>query len=77
VNEVTLFRIFGSKDAFLDEGIQQSSSDEPRTPLPSAPVDPALELTVCVGGISPASVGDASSCCGASPTAGIRGAPAS
>jgi AcrR family transcriptional regulator len=49
VNEVTLFRIFGSKDALLDEGIHQSSVGEPRTPLASVPADPLGELTAWCG----------------------------
>ena len=45
VNEVTLFRIFGSKSALLDEVLQAGSSQIPVTRLPETPIDPARELT--------------------------------
>jgi AcrR family transcriptional regulator len=44
VNEVTLFRIFGSKEALLDEAIHQCSATEPGTPLPERPANPQREL---------------------------------
>ena len=47
VNEVTLFRYFGSKDALIHEAIAASSSAESpgRVLLPETPVDPEDELT--------------------------------
>lgn len=45
VNEVTLFRIFGSKSALLDEVLQAGSSQIPVTHLPETPADPAREVT--------------------------------
>jgi AcrR family transcriptional regulator len=47
LNEVTLFRYFGSKEALLHEAIAaSSSSDLPgRVLLPETPVDPEDELT--------------------------------
>lgn len=44
VNEVTLFRYFGSKDALLQEAIA-SSDGGAATVLPGIPVDPERELT--------------------------------
>lgn len=46
VNEVTLFRLFGSKAVLIDEAVRQAGApapDEPR--LPDEPVDPEGELT--------------------------------
>lgn len=45
VNEVTLFRTFGSKDALIEEALRHVS-EEAATPqaLPEVPVDPAREL---------------------------------
>lgn len=45
VNEVTLFRIFGSKSALLKEVVEQSSINTLCPALPSEPVDPEKELT--------------------------------
>ena len=47
VNEVTLFRLFGSKEALLDEAIAAMATEQAQaaTPLPTAPRDPARELT--------------------------------
>jgi AcrR family transcriptional regulator len=47
VNEVTLFRQFGSKDALLREALGTSprAMDFLDTKLPDVPVDPAAELT--------------------------------
>lgn len=48
VNEVTLFRYFGSKDALLQEAIA-TSAGPPSTALPDPPVDPENELTEWCG----------------------------
>lgn len=45
VNEVTLFRRFGSKDALLGEALRALSPPEQAAPLPSEPRDLGLELT--------------------------------
>ncbi len=47
VNEVTIFRLFGSKAALIDELLQQSSDTTPDAlgALPAVPVDPQKELT--------------------------------
>ncbi len=45
VNEVTIFRYFGSKDALLQEAISQSNECELANALPVTPVDPEAELT--------------------------------
>jgi AcrR family transcriptional regulator len=44
VNEVTLFRLFGSKDALLDEAVHACTERALPTSLPDEPVDPASEL---------------------------------
>lgn len=44
VNEVTLFRYFGSKEALLQEAIANSSETPAATTLPAIPVDPDREL---------------------------------
>ena len=49
VNEVTLFRYFGSKEALLQEAIAQSADGAPSITLPEAPVDPEAELTEWCG----------------------------
>lgn len=46
VNEVTIFRYFGSKDALLQEAICQSNECELPNALPVTPVDPETELTL-------------------------------
>jgi len=48
VNEVTLFRTFGSKAALLDEVVRSRSDVTLATPfaLPAVPADPERELTV-------------------------------
>ena len=46
VNEVTLFRYFGSKDALLLEAMQHVTQASGITQLPDEPVDPVRELTV-------------------------------
>lgn len=46
VNEVTLFRLFGSKAALIDEAIRCRAINVARSPLPEVPIDPARELTV-------------------------------
>lgn len=46
VNEVTIFRYFGSKDALLQEAINQSNDCELANALPVTPVDPEAELTL-------------------------------
>lgn len=45
VNEVTLFRHFGSKDELIREAIAFSGRRDDFTPLPARPEDPAMELT--------------------------------
>lgn len=44
VNEITLFRHFGSKDALLHEAISQVGHDKAAATLPDIPGDPAAEL---------------------------------
>jgi AcrR family transcriptional regulator len=46
VNEVTLFRIFGSKTALLDEVLQAGASHIPVTLLPEHPLDPLREVAL-------------------------------
>jgi AcrR family transcriptional regulator len=47
VNEVTLFRLFGSKSALIAEALRQHApSPSPEVTLPEVPVDPEQELTV-------------------------------
>ena len=45
VNEVTLFRTFGSKAALIDAAIRNRTSREDIARLPVTPVDPYAELT--------------------------------
>ncbi len=45
VNEVTLFRTFGSKAALIEEAVRASSASGTLTPLPGFPVEPEKELT--------------------------------
>jgi AcrR family transcriptional regulator len=45
VNEVTLFRTFGSKSALLEAVLVQQHASEVEVQLPLQPVDPQLELT--------------------------------
>ena len=49
VNEVTIFRYFGSKDALLQEALAGSDVNEFVNPLPQDPADPAEELTMWCG----------------------------
>ena len=44
VNEVTLFRTFGSKSALLEAVLMQQKVSQPECELPSEPVDPQREL---------------------------------
>ena len=44
VNEITLFRHFGSKDALIKEAITRAGSSDVTQHLPEAPRDPAREL---------------------------------
>jgi AcrR family transcriptional regulator len=44
VNEITLFRHFGSKDALIREAITRAGSSKSPQPLPDPPRDPAREL---------------------------------
>lgn len=46
VNEVTLFRKFGSKESLLVEAVRCQAADEMRNPLPARPRDLRAELTV-------------------------------
>jgi AcrR family transcriptional regulator len=45
VNEVTIFRYFGSKEALIQEAIKGSEGNAFSSPLPQDPVDPLDELT--------------------------------
>lgn len=47
VNEVTIFRLFGSKAALIEEALRKSTTVEPAPAgtLPAEPVDPQAELT--------------------------------
>jgi len=45
VNEITIFRQFGSKEALLREAMQQMTQSIGLTTLPETPVDPDRELT--------------------------------
>lgn len=45
VNEVTLFRLFGSKAALISAALEMRQRGAPRDPLPDVPVDPQAELT--------------------------------
>jgi AcrR family transcriptional regulator len=45
VNEVTIFRYFGSKEALLQEAINESDVSAFSNPLPRDPENPLLELT--------------------------------
>lgn len=44
VNEVTIFRLFGSKEALLLESIEAASRDTHAYPLPDVPTDLSAEL---------------------------------
>lgn len=45
VNEITIFRQFGTKDALIHEAIATCGGDEHAPSLPAIPVDPVAELT--------------------------------
>jgi AcrR family transcriptional regulator len=45
VNEVTLFRHYGSKDELIRAAVQYAATEEERPTLPDVPVDPRAELT--------------------------------
>lgn len=45
VNEVTLFRLFGSKGALIEEALRSRATLANRPPLPETPVNPQRELT--------------------------------
>lgn len=45
VNEVTLFRLFGSKAALIGEAVRTRSASGPTSALPEVPKDPVAELT--------------------------------
>ncbi|MEO8562935.1 MAG: TetR/AcrR family transcriptional regulator [bacterium] len=49
VNEVTLFRTFGSKGALFEAVLEQSDVCSEVNPLPDPAVDPEEELTIWVG----------------------------
>ena len=51
VNEVTIFRLFGSKAALIDAAVRQhaGAEAEPLVALPDEPVDPEPELTAWCG----------------------------
>jgi len=51
VNEVTIFRYFGSKEALLQEAINTPTVVGIFTPLPADPVNPRNELAEWAGGI--------------------------
>jgi AcrR family transcriptional regulator len=44
VNEVTVFRLFGSKDAMIDAAIERSAEDEGPSSLPASPGDALQEI---------------------------------
>jgi len=48
VNEVTLFRTFGSKGALLEAVLEENDTGDDVSPLPDPPVDPERELTAWV-----------------------------
>src|SRR3982751_3928822 len=48
VNEVTLFRTFGSKGALLEAVLEQSDACNDVGPLPDIPADPEAELTAWI-----------------------------
>ena len=48
VNEVTLFRTFGSKSALLEAVLAQHGRSCPKSLLPDEPIDPVAELTAFV-----------------------------
>ena len=48
VNEVTLFRTFGSKGALLEAVLEENDTGDDVNPLPDPPVDPERELTELV-----------------------------
>jgi AcrR family transcriptional regulator len=48
VNEVTLFRTFGSKSALIEAVLAQYGKSRPAVSLPDEPVDPLAELTAFV-----------------------------
>ncbi len=48
VNEVTLFRTFGSKSALLEAVLMQQHAAHPESELPLEPIDPQLELTTWI-----------------------------
>lgn len=48
VNEVTLFRTFGSKGALIEAVLAQHGHSRPTVALPDEPVDPRAELTAFV-----------------------------
>ena len=48
VNEVTLFRTFGSKSALIDAVLMQEHANAPMPELPAVPVNPLGELTAWV-----------------------------
>ena len=45
VNEVTLFRLFGSKAALIEAALKGQPSDAQRPTLPARPVDPEREIS--------------------------------
>ena len=45
VNEVTLFRTFGSKGALLEAVLEENDTGDEVSPLPDPPIDPERELT--------------------------------
>jgi AcrR family transcriptional regulator len=49
VNEVTLFRYFGSKEALLQEAIANTAEGMSSVALPETPIDPETELTEWCG----------------------------
>lgn len=51
VNEVTIFRQFGSKDALIHEAIATCAGGPEIPELPSTPVDPMTELTTWSEGV--------------------------
>lgn len=45
VNEITIFRQFGTKDALIHEAIATCGGDAPLPTLPAVPADPVAELS--------------------------------
>jgi AcrR family transcriptional regulator len=51
VNEITIFRQFGSKEALINEAIRTHAVRSWPTELPATPLDPQRELAAWCGGV--------------------------